>query len=217
MLASIPFVLLLLSYAQVIACDDSLHARSACSSTFTACNPKGAATTNEPPIGTGIAPLFVDVVDTIDSANLAKREAGRDRGLVETRASGGGVCCTYLTFMETMLCVDLPSRCRRNYMSSTPEPRTFFLLCERPTITKTRLFNADLLGQLHYQFLSPWRLLWSSPRRVIHIDRRVYSKFAHGKLYAGRWFIRQHLRHARNASKYSDSAATHSIYCLRDR
>ena len=97
MLASTPFVLLLLSYAHVIACDDTLHPRAACSSSYTACNPKGAATTNEPPVGTGIAPLFVDVVDTIDSANLAKREAGHNFGLIETRASGGSLCCKYLT------------------------------------------------------------------------------------------------------------------------
>ena len=94
MLPSIAFVLLLLSYARVIACDDALHPRAACSSSYTACNPKGAATTNEPPIGTGIAPLFVDVVDTLDSANLAKRE------IIETRASGGSLCCKYLGVRE---------------------------------------------------------------------------------------------------------------------
>lgn len=98
MLPSTTFVFLLLSYyTHLIACaDDALHARGACSSSYTVCNPKGAATTDEPPIGTGISSLFVDVVDTLDSANLAKREAGRRRRVVETRASGGSLCCGHL-------------------------------------------------------------------------------------------------------------------------
>ena len=94
MLPSTTFILLLLSYAHVIACDDTLHARGACSSSYTVCSPKGAATTNEPPIGTGISSLFVDVVDTLDSANLAKREA--DTCAIEARASGGSLCCKRL-------------------------------------------------------------------------------------------------------------------------
>lgn len=106
MLSPSTFVLLLLSYAHVIACDDSLHPRAACSSSFTVCDPKGAATTNEPPIGTGISSLFVDVVDTIDSANLAKREAVRDHGVIETRASGGSLCCKFLASMSNMVGVD---------------------------------------------------------------------------------------------------------------
>lgn len=114
------FFLLFLSYAHVIACDDSLYPRAACSSSFTACNPKGAATTNEPPIGTGISSLFVDVVDTIDSANLAKREAGRDKGVFETRASGGSLCCKFLASVKNMVGVDPLQRCRRNHMPSSP-------------------------------------------------------------------------------------------------
>ena len=106
MLPSPTFVLLLLSYAHVIACDDTLHARGACSSSFTVCNPKGAATTNEPPIGTGISSLFVDVVDTLDSANLAKREATQDHGVIEPRASSGSVCCECLVSMTNMVGVD---------------------------------------------------------------------------------------------------------------
>lgn len=106
MLQSTAIFLLLLSYAHIIACDDNLHARAACSSSFTVCNPKGAATTNEPPIGTGISSLFVDVVDTIDSANLAKRDAGRGHGIIETRASGGSLCCKSLASMKIMVDAD---------------------------------------------------------------------------------------------------------------
>ena len=106
MLPSTAFALLLLSYARVITCDDDLHARAACSSSYTACNPKGAATTNEPPIGTGISSLFVDVVDTLDSAHLAKREAERARGALEARASGGSLCCTYLASTISMVGTD---------------------------------------------------------------------------------------------------------------
>lgn len=107
MMRSIPFILLLLSYAHVIAGDDDLRARGACSSSYSVCNPKGAATTNEPPIGTGISSLFVDVVDTLDSANLAKREARQDTGIMETRASGGSLCCMYLASVTNMVGTDL--------------------------------------------------------------------------------------------------------------
>ena len=126
----ITLVLLFLSYALLIACDNALHARGACSSSYTVCKPKGAATTNEPPIGTGISSLFVDVVDTLDSVNLAKREAGRDRGTVETRASGGSLCCKYLTSMTLLVGTDVQWRCRRNHMSASPGFRAFLLLCE---------------------------------------------------------------------------------------
>ena len=120
LLPSTALVSLFLSYAHLIACHDPLHPRVACSSSYTACNPKGAATTNEPPIGTAIAPLFLDVVDTLDSANLAKRQLGRDHGVIETRASGGSVCCMYLVSVISIVNVDLLQRCRRNHMSSAP-------------------------------------------------------------------------------------------------
>ena len=107
MLLPTTFVLLLLSSAHITACDDTLHARAACSSSYTACNPKGAATTNEPPIGTGISSLFLDVVNTLDSANLAKRDAADARGAIEARASGGSLCCKYLASMISMVGIDL--------------------------------------------------------------------------------------------------------------
>ena len=106
MIPSTTFALLLFLYVHIIACDDILHARVACSSSYTACNPKGAATTNEPPIGTGLSSLFIDVVDTLDSANLAKRESGQKNGLLETRASGGGLCCEYLASMTDIVAAD---------------------------------------------------------------------------------------------------------------
>ena len=119
MLRSTPFILLFLSYAHVIAGDNGLRARGACSSSYSVCEPKGAATTNEPPIGTGISSLFVDVVDTLDSANLAKREARQDTGIIETRASGGSLCCTYLMSATNMVGTDPHQRRRRYHMSSS--------------------------------------------------------------------------------------------------
>lgn len=93
MLVPTTFAVLLLSYAHVTACNGNLHARAGCSSSYTACKPKGAATTSEPPVGTGLSSLFVDVVDTLDSAKLARRDAERAREIIEARASGGSLCC----------------------------------------------------------------------------------------------------------------------------
>ena len=106
MLPPTTFILLFLSCARFIVCHDPLHARAACSSSYTACNPKGAATTNEPPVGTALSSLFVDVVNTLDSANLAKRDAERARALIESRASEGSLCCEYLASMIIMVGVD---------------------------------------------------------------------------------------------------------------
>ncbi|KAM0798029.1 hypothetical protein BDR22DRAFT_891798 [Usnea florida] len=117
MLRSTPFILLLLSYAHVIAGDNGLRAREACSSSYSVCKPKGAATTNEPPIGTGISSLFVDVVDTLDSANLAKREARQDTGIIETRASGGSLCCADGTICLLLQDFEL-SFCYDNYTTN---------------------------------------------------------------------------------------------------
>ena len=106
MLSPTTFILLFLSCAHLILCHEPLHPRAGCSSSYTACNPKGAATTNEPPVGTALSSLFVDVVDTLDSANLAKRDAERARALIESRASGGSLCCNYLASMISMVGVN---------------------------------------------------------------------------------------------------------------
>ncbi|CAF9930445.1 hypothetical protein IMSHALPRED_008175 [Imshaugia aleurites] len=144
MIPSTTFVLLLLSYAHVIACDDILHPRAACSSSYTACNPKGAATTNEPPIGTGISSLFVDVVDTLDSANLAKREAGQGTGVLVTRASGGGLCCAEGTICLLLQDFEL-SFCYDNYTTNFFLPGGSYGQVHDGSYTSTDGSTANLL------------------------------------------------------------------------
>lgn len=144
MLPSTTLALLLLSYARVIACDD-LHARAACSSSYTACSPKGAATTNEPPVGTGVASLFVDVVDTLDSAKLAKREADPYHGLIETRASGGSLCCADGTLC--LLLQDLKlSFCYDNYTTNYFLPGGSYGQVTDGSYTSTDGSKANLLS-----------------------------------------------------------------------
>lgn len=144
MLPSTTFLWLLLSYTHLIACDDTLHARAACSSSFTVCNPKGAATTNEPPIGTGISSLFLDVVDTLDSANLAKREAERGHGVIETRASGGSLCCADGTICLLLQNLDL-SFCYDNYTTNYFLPGGSYGQVHDGSYTSTNGSTANLL------------------------------------------------------------------------
>ncbi|CAF9935434.1 MAG: hypothetical protein ALECFALPRED_006391 [Alectoria fallacina] len=144
MLPSTTLILLLLSNAHLIACDDSLHARGACSSSYTACNPKGAATTNEPPVGTGISVLFVDVVDTLDSANLAKREAGQDTSVIETRAAGGSLCCADGTICLLLQDLDL-SFCYDNYTTNFFLPGGSYGQVHDGSYTSTDGSTANLL------------------------------------------------------------------------
>ncbi|KAL9637711.1 MAG: hypothetical protein Q9164_002036 [Protoblastenia rupestris] len=66
--------LLLLSYAQFIACQGSLFPRVECSENFNKCAPKGALSTNEPAVGTGLAELYIDLVTSVSGPDIEARE-----------------------------------------------------------------------------------------------------------------------------------------------
>ena len=76
---------------------------------------------------------------------------------------------------------------------------------------------ADLLGQLHHQLFSPWRVLRSSPRWLLHLNRWLYSESAYRKLHIERWIIGQCLRHACHSSRHCDSEAPNTIHSRRNR
>ena len=100
-------------------------------------------------------------------------------------------------------------------MSSSSGLGPSVLLCELPGIDLA-LCLANPLGQLHHQLFSPWRVIRSSPRWLLHLARRFYGESSHGELYTGGWIIGQYLRHARNFSRHCDSKAPHTIYSRRN-
>lgn len=69
-----------------------LHLRDNCNSGFTQCSPQGASATDAPAIGSSLSGFYVDLLDSINKVQKMKRDDDH-RFNVETRASGGAVCC----------------------------------------------------------------------------------------------------------------------------
>lgn len=93
MTLNIPLLVFILSCAPCIASNNGLEPRAACDKTYTTCSPKGAATSSEPPLGTGLASIFVAIVETVDGAHNEKRDVQPEAGVLLPRAQGGSLCC----------------------------------------------------------------------------------------------------------------------------
>ena len=83
----VPAILVLLSFAYVSLCDNTLKARDVCNNGYTLCNPKGASTLDEPPVSSALSPLFIDIVNTVD------KNKDHDNDRLSPRLLGGGLCC----------------------------------------------------------------------------------------------------------------------------
>jgi len=87
-------LLLFVSCSPVIAGQNVWNARGAdCSKSYSICAPQGAATTDEPDIGSGLASLYTDIMDTISSGKKHSRDVIESDNIF-SRASGGSLCCT---------------------------------------------------------------------------------------------------------------------------
>ncbi len=82
--------LLLFCSAHTITCDNSLQARADCNTGYTKCSPSGAVETDEPAIGSALSPLYVDVVNSVQSKSKQARSFEND---LSVRSSGGSLCC----------------------------------------------------------------------------------------------------------------------------
>ena len=111
----------LLPFAHVSLCDNNLKARDVCNNDYTLCDPKGASTSDEPPIGSALSPLFLDVVNTVDNNKDTKRSIAPDTNKFRPRLLGGGLCCKRPTFKQEPN-ADLVYRCRWNAVSPSPGP-----------------------------------------------------------------------------------------------
>ena len=96
----VPAIVVLLSFAHVSLCDNNLEARDACNTDYTLCDPKGASTSDEPPISSALSSLFIDVVNTVDNNKNKKRNLAHDTERLKPRLLGGGLCCKRLTFKQ---------------------------------------------------------------------------------------------------------------------
>ena len=102
MFPATPLILLLLSYAHVITSDSVLQARADCNTGYTTCSPNGAATTNEPPVGSALSTMYVDVVNSVSSKGKQARDLEDEFAVLQTRAAGGSLCCKSTLIRQTI-------------------------------------------------------------------------------------------------------------------
>ncbi|MDI1487440.1 MAG: hypothetical protein OHK93_006710 [Ramalina farinacea] len=87
------FILLLCVYVQAAVGIGDLFARAGCNDGFTKCAPKGASSTMEPSIGPDLAPVYVDLVDSISTSPQSKRGLKALSEDLYIRAASTSLCC----------------------------------------------------------------------------------------------------------------------------
>ena len=92
------FLVLLLSSAHVLLCDNNFKAWDVCSNDYTLCNPRGASTLDKPPICSALSPLSIDILNTVDDNKNTKRDIVHATDRLEPRLLGGGLCCELSIF-----------------------------------------------------------------------------------------------------------------------
>lgn len=93
-------LVVILSFAHLSCCDNNFKARDVYNNDYTLCDPKGASTSDEPPISNALSPLFIDVVNTVDNNKNAKCNIAHDINKIRPRLLGGGLCCKRLNFKK---------------------------------------------------------------------------------------------------------------------
>ena len=69
-----------------------LIAADSCNDNFSQCSPKGASDSGAPAVGTSLSTLYVDILDSINKVQKARRELSREDRELMVRASGA-LCC----------------------------------------------------------------------------------------------------------------------------
>ncbi|KAK0514313.1 hypothetical protein JMJ35_002930 [Cladonia borealis] len=87
-------LVVLLSFTHVSLCNNNFKARNVCNNDYSLCDPKGASTSDEPPISSALSPLFIDILNTVDNNKDTKRDVVRSTDRLKPRLLGGGLCCT---------------------------------------------------------------------------------------------------------------------------
>ncbi|KAL9599428.1 MAG: hypothetical protein Q9219_003865 [cf. Caloplaca sp. 3 TL-2023] len=99
----------------------NLEARAGCADNYSKCSPKGASSTNTPIVGTDLAPLYTDLLNSVSGAKKSKRELLEIRDelklLLETRDSSTNLCCADATLCLPLQGLNLPF-CYDNYTTN---------------------------------------------------------------------------------------------------
>ena len=94
-----PFIILFLSFAHIIACNSALEARADCNAGYTKCSPNGAMATDEPPVGSALSTMYVDVVNSVQATGKQTRDL-ESVVEIQERAAGGSLCCKSSRFQQ---------------------------------------------------------------------------------------------------------------------
>lgn len=70
-----------------------LERRQACASSYTQCSPPGAASTSVPSIGSGLSPMYVDLLNSVSGITIKRRKVSDEVEGMLRRAVG--LCCTH--------------------------------------------------------------------------------------------------------------------------
>lgn len=187
----------------------SLVKRQSCSAGYTTCAPAGATSTLIPGVGPGLAPLYVDLVNSVQGIKAGKRDLeGRGQkneaeiaGL-EERASGENVCCKSTLYLRNS-----KKQSRKN-ADSMRNRRRRYILPPPP-----RLLHPLLLRPLHNKLL-PARLLLRHHRLwLLHALRRGHLQLNFRRLHTR---LRHHRKHLRRRSRckpeHRDAESANAVY-----
>lgn len=174
--------LLLFPFMHLIVARDTLNARADCSKSYTICQPKGASTQDEPPVGSALSPLFVDIVNTVDSNHNHKREAREDHA-IGPRVSTGSLCCKKVRHKPTTTDTDRLAGADGTQCLLLQDYNLPF--CYVST-SSDHSFHSSLtkLGQLHDQLFPARRQLWADSLRQLHLLGWSYSEPHQRQLYS---------------------------------
>ncbi|KAL8842885.1 MAG: hypothetical protein Q9170_000289 [Blastenia crenularia] len=108
-------------FAIAVASTSYLEARAGCADNFSKCSPKGASATDTPTVGTGLSPLYTDLLNSVSGVKTSKRDSiqARDRlePHLEARDSSTNLCCADGTLCLLLQGLNLPF-CYDNYTTN---------------------------------------------------------------------------------------------------
>ena len=84
---------LLSSSASALSTSPKLLARQYCEAGYQACTPAGEQSASTPDIGGSLAPLYVDLLDSISGQSTSKRATVESANILDVRDANNPVCC----------------------------------------------------------------------------------------------------------------------------
>ena len=91
--ASLTFFIPLFLTALVSAHSPNLVVRQDCPNNYSKCSPSGATATNTPGIGTELASIYINVLDSIGGIKVKVGDAEDRPESLQRRAPSNSVCC----------------------------------------------------------------------------------------------------------------------------